>query len=128
MRGRAGRDGAGRDIPGERDREAGNQIPTSRGVLEGLVSPMSPHGLGVPRHAGPAPALHVQPHHGRLRTSEPGRRMSRVIPDDNLARVRRPQPPPALPFMINDRTPNLHLAMQISLAGTDAAVHMETGY
>lgn len=81
-----------------------------------------------PRCPHTAPALHVQPHHGWLRAWVPGRRTSRVIPDDNLARVRRPQPPPALPFMINDRTPNLHLAMQISLAGTDAAVHMESGY
>lgn len=38
------------------------------------------------------------------------------------------RPPSTLLFMINDITPNLHLAMQISLAVTDAAVHMETSY
>lgn len=79
---------------------------------------------------GPAPSLHVQILHRLLRTFLPGRTMGCVICYDNFADVCcfPSAPPSTLPFMINDITLNLHLAMQISLAVTDAAVHMETSY
>lgn len=79
---------------------------------------------------GPAPLLHTQSPPRLLGTFLLGRKMSCVICYDNFSDVcGLPSAPPAtLPFMINDITPNLHLAMQISPAVTDAAVHMETSY